>query len=66
MEGSLSSLPQLNVTSLLPNDPNRFHIVIIGTGAIVNRCHLPAYELSNFTVKGIYDVDKKIHYDFVI
>lgn len=53
------SLPKLNLTPLLPNNPNDFHIISIGAGSIVNVCHLPAYKLANFTVIGIYDVDNK-------
>jgi predicted dehydrogenase len=59
MEPCSQSLSQLNITPLLPNNPHRFHIIVIGAGSIVNICHLPAYNLANFTVKGIYDVDKK-------
>ena len=54
----LSSLPQLNLTPALPKDSYRFHIVLIGAGAIVNLGHLPGYASAGFTVKGIYDVDK--------
>ena len=54
----LSSLPQLNLTPALPKDSHRFHIVMIGAGAIVNLGHLPGYASAGFTVKGIYDVDK--------
>lgn len=59
MEDCSQSLRQLNFTPLLPNNPHRFHIVLFGAGAIVNSAHLPAYNIANFTVKGIYDIDKK-------
>jgi predicted dehydrogenase len=52
-------IPQLKLTPLLPINPDRFHIVLIGAGSVVNLGHLPAYELAKFTVKGIYDVDKQ-------
>ena len=56
---SSQSIPSLNLTPLLPDHPDRFHIVLIGAGSVVNLGHLPAYELAKFTVKGIYDVDKQ-------
>lgn len=59
MTSSSQSIPQLNLTPPLPNNPHRFHIIVFGAGAIVNSAHLPAYNLANFTVKGIYDLDKK-------
>jgi predicted dehydrogenase len=37
----------------LPKNP--LPIVIIGAGGIVRDAHLPAYEMVNFKVKGIYD-----------
>ena len=57
MNHCLQPLPQLNVIPLLPHSPHHFYIVLIGAGSIVNLGHLPAYELANFTVKGIYDID---------
>src|ERR1700678_2376750 len=59
MKRCSQSLPQLNLTPLLPNNPDSFHIVLIGAGSIINLGHLPAYELMNFTIKGIYDIDKQ-------
>ncbi len=41
----------------LPKNP--LPIVIIGGGGIVKDAHLPAYELANFEVRGIYDKDKE-------
>jgi predicted dehydrogenase len=59
MDSCSQFLPQLNLTPLLPNSPHHFYIILIGAGSIINLGHLPAYELANFTVKGIYDVDKQ-------
>jgi predicted dehydrogenase len=59
MKHCLQTLPRLNVKSLLPNNPHHFPIISIGAGSIVNLGHSPACELAGFTVKGIYDVDKK-------
>ena len=53
------SLPQLNLSTLLPKNPRAFPIVLIGAGAIVTLGHLPAYKLAGFTVKGIYDIDQQ-------
>jgi predicted dehydrogenase len=35
----------------------KFSIIIIGAGSIVNHAHLPAYRLAGFPVAGMYDVD---------
>lgn len=59
MTRCFQSLSQLNLTPLLPNDPDRFHIVVIGAGSVVNLGHLPAYDLAKLTIKGIYDVDQQ-------
>src|SRR5688572_14363412 len=32
-------------------------VFIIGAGGIVNAAHLPAYQLANYAVHGIYDID---------
>lgn len=54
------SLPQkLNIKPKLPQNPDHFEIISIGAGAIVNLAHLPAYRFAGFTIKGIFDVDKK-------
>jgi predicted dehydrogenase len=58
MEHCSQLLSQLNLKPLLPNNPDSFHIILIGAGSIANIAHLPAYKLVNFTVIGIYDVDK--------
>ena len=41
----------------LPSSPKP--IVIIGTGGIVNDAHMPAYLKANFSVIGLYDIDRK-------
>lgn len=52
-------LPELNLSPKLPKNPDAFPIVMIGAGAIVNLAHLPAYKLAGFTIKGIFDIDRK-------
>ncbi len=54
-----SRLPQLNLVPRLPKNPRAFPIILIGAGAIVTLGHLTAYKLAGFSVKGIYDIDKK-------
>ena len=41
----------------LPQDLSK-GIGIIGAGAIVTECHLPAYRMAGFRVIGIYDIDR--------
>ena len=58
MKRCVSLLPQLNLIPRLPKNPQQFHIVVIGAGAIVNLGHLPAYRNAGFTVNGIFDIDR--------
>lgn len=39
----------------LPSRPQP--IIVIGTGGIVNDCHLPAYAMAKLPVAGVYDLD---------
>lgn len=41
--------------SLIPSTQQP--VFIIGAGGIVNSAHLPAYQLANYAVHGIYDID---------
>jgi NADH/NAD ratio-sensing transcriptional regulator Rex len=34
-------------------------IGIVGAGAIVQACHLPAYRMAGFNIIGIYDVERE-------
>lgn len=48
---------QLRQTWARPSRPRP--IVIIGAGGIVNDAHLPAYQLAEFEVAGLFDIDRK-------
>lgn len=49
--------PVFAQTYVLPVDQPTSPIVVIGAGGIVQTAHLPAYQLANYPVAGIYDID---------
>jgi predicted dehydrogenase len=59
MKTFIPPLPQLNLLPRLPKNPGAFPITLIGAGAIVSLAQLPAYKLAGFSIKGIYDIDRK-------
>lgn len=48
----------LDYAPKLPRDKTR-GIGIVGAGAIVQACHLPAYRMAGLNVVGIYDLDRE-------
>jgi len=55
MESQSSEL-SLKQSWEMPSNPKP--IVIIGTGDVVNKFHLPAYEKGNFKATGVFDIDR--------
>jgi predicted dehydrogenase len=53
-----TSLVDLDYKPKLPKNKS-IGIGIVGAGAIVQACHLPAYKMAGFNVVGIYDLEKK-------
>jgi predicted dehydrogenase len=52
-----SSRLDLDYKPKLPRD-RTIGIGIVGAGAIVEACHLPAYRMAGFRVVGLYDIDR--------
>ena len=51
------TIKELEFRPSVPDDARRYPIVLIGAGAITDVAHLPAYQLANFEVHGVFDVD---------
>lgn len=68
-EPNLLSSLDLDYKPKLPRNKSR-GIAIVGAGAIVQACHLPAYRMAGFNVVGIFDADavkaRKAAEDFAI